>query len=351
MSYLNYQELRHKNGDTIPGVFPTYTWFLEWAAHVELKGKKLLDVGCGEAMYSIHASNDGAECTALEFDDEKWNKAKELIAEWDASIDLVHIDAEKYKTKGKFDVVLFPMVIHWFKEKESIRRLAKLGKDHIVFIYREENDDYLPSHGNFFPTKNELIELLGFPVKVKMHKKLAQQDAGKKIMLLVLERQVQKSGKKVERKGEQYTKDWKEKVKKASAAFDGREVVFTDKGYEEDYIDGTDLFGDRSFEHMHHRKRKLRITEKQREAVIETLRKVLKAGVDSGYLFSDLTARNFMVTDKNEAFLIDFEVVDELENGKLMNKDRVQLLNKLLAQLDLDVKTDGDIKKLLKKLG
>lgn len=101
----------------------------------QLKGLKILDMGCGSGWYAEHLVNQGADLTAI-----------------DASQVMVDLTRKRLKNKGncfvanledplpfkdkEFDIVLAPLVIHYIRDWQPLfKEIARVLKSQGIFIF------------------------------------------------------------------------------------------------------------------------------------------------------------------------------------------------------------------------
>ena len=183
----NYQTIQHADGTIEEGLFPTLDWFDKIKKHIKFKGNSVLDVGCCTGMLSILSLLEGAsEVAGIEKEIENCNVAVGLAEEYKVDLALVNERVEDISLDEHFDIVLFPMIIHWIGEGET-KRLITWANKYVVFIYREKNEGYNhPDNGIWFPSQKELDSLK--TLKLVHSETLMEQDNGKKINLAIYEK-------------------------------------------------------------------------------------------------------------------------------------------------------------------
>jgi SAM-dependent methyltransferase len=103
--------------------------------HLDFKGKKILDVGCGLGMYSQEFSQEGALVFGIDVDGKKIEQAKGLFPK----INFQTAGAEKIPfANNSFDLVFLHEVLEHVKDEEKtikeIVRVLKTGGRLILFV-------------------------------------------------------------------------------------------------------------------------------------------------------------------------------------------------------------------------
>lgn len=157
------------------GVMPTNEWFEKIKAHVDFKGKCVVDFGAAEGIMSQLAVESGAI----------WVKAVDNQFHFIPSpkVAFINVNIENFSYDKKVDVGIFSMIIHWIDRKELLRQAKNI--DTLAIIFREPNEGYqIPQNGKWFPTLEELNKTLnGF--NLKHTEELMEQDNGKTIRLAI----------------------------------------------------------------------------------------------------------------------------------------------------------------------
>lgn len=186
--YSGYQTIKLPDGEIIQGTFPTLDWFDKIKKHISFKGKIVLDVGSCDGMYSILAFQEGAkEVVGIEQEKEHANDSAQLANIWKVPFSVLNMPVEEVTLTKHFDIVLFPMIIHWIGPFET-RKLESWATDYVVFIFREANEGYdKPENGKWFPALKDLD--VAFNGLSRVHSEvLMTQDNGKKITLAIYEK-------------------------------------------------------------------------------------------------------------------------------------------------------------------
>ena len=119
--------------------------------YIDLKGKRVLDVGCGIGMYSQAFFNEGADVFGIDIDKENIQKAKKLMP----GISFLVDESENLPFENNFfDIVFLHEVLEHVKDdKKTISecfRVLKPGGKIIIF-----------SPNRFFPFETHGIYFLG----------------------------------------------------------------------------------------------------------------------------------------------------------------------------------------------
>jgi ubiquinone/menaquinone biosynthesis C-methylase UbiE len=144
----------------------------------DVKGKRVLDAGCGPGVYAEWLLNHGAEVTALDANEKMVRLAQQRLGD---RVHVVHANLEQpldFLADGTFDIIVSPLVMDYIIDWEALltefhRILHKHGC--LVFSiehpYAKYNDHRQTS--NYFET--ELVEYewrgFGFPVRVPSYRR------------------------------------------------------------------------------------------------------------------------------------------------------------------------------------
>ncbi|MDQ3687341.1 MAG: class I SAM-dependent methyltransferase [Acidobacteriota bacterium] len=139
----------------------------------EVKGKRVLDAGCGPGVYSEWLIERGAEVVAVDASPKMVGLAKRRLGE---IADVRQADLSKplnFLVSSSFDVVLSPLVLEYIEDwgstfAEFYRILRPAG--HFVFSVTHPFFDYFYfNSSNYFETELVGSEWRGFgPVRVRM---------------------------------------------------------------------------------------------------------------------------------------------------------------------------------------
>lgn len=119
-------------------------------------------------------------------------------------------------------------------------------------------------------------------------------------------------------------------------------------GYVTKYIHGFDLYGDRPFTYTD-TKIIPPFFEESKVGIIEILRRIVFAGIHYGVFFSDITRRNFIISESKVGF-IDFDTITSVENGKIVERPEtsscIYVVQEFLDFMEIKHTFDGDLNKL-----
>lgn len=111
----------------------------------KVKGKKILEIGCGGAQCSIGFAKRGAICTGVDLSDEQLKFARNLVREQNVNVKLIKGDVQtlkKFKSSG-YDIVFSAWALQYIPDltkcfKEVHRVLKKGG----LFVFSFEHPFY-----------------------------------------------------------------------------------------------------------------------------------------------------------------------------------------------------------------
>lgn len=154
-----------------------YNEFLEVPSMIkavgDIKGKKLLDVGCGAGVHISHYLKKGAKCYGLDISKTLIDLAKEKCPNVDFKIG--SMTNLPYPDEF-FDIVTCSLAIHYVENtKQVLREINRVLKKGGIFLYSSDSLTYLVSDGyededykikgicEFFDKKNKKTILVGNP--------------------------------------------------------------------------------------------------------------------------------------------------------------------------------------------
>lgn len=102
---------------------------------IKIKGKDVLDLGCGTGRYAIPLSKEN-RVIGIDFSREMLNKARENAKKQKVKLELIQGDITKLKTNKKFDLILSMLVQDHIKDLGNIAKTignsSKIGTDVII---------------------------------------------------------------------------------------------------------------------------------------------------------------------------------------------------------------------------
>lgn len=149
---------RFRTKDNPRGWF--YNEMLEMPATLELlgnvKGKKILDFGCGSGIYAKLLTKKGAKIKGFDISPEMIKIARQENPELDLRVG----SGYKFPFKEKFDVVLASLVVHyldnWNKMLKEVRRVLK-KEGYFIFSTGNPVSEVIEK----IPCKGERLRVLG----------------------------------------------------------------------------------------------------------------------------------------------------------------------------------------------
>ena len=98
-----------------------------WIAdHFNIKGKEVIDFGCGPGLYTSRLARKGASVTGIDFSESSINYARAAAKKEGLTIDYIVSDYLEYETTEKFDLIT--MIMCDFCALSPDQRKALLGK-------------------------------------------------------------------------------------------------------------------------------------------------------------------------------------------------------------------------------
>jgi ubiquinone/menaquinone biosynthesis C-methylase UbiE len=141
----------------------------------EVKGKKVLDAGCGSGVYSEWLIDRGAIVTAIDYSDSMISFAKEKVGDR-ANIIKANLNSPlTFLKEDEFDLVVSSMVIHYIKDWRNLfSEFNRILKTNGVLVFSTGHpcmDFYHFPEGNYFHTELVEEEWTAYNIKMKSYKR------------------------------------------------------------------------------------------------------------------------------------------------------------------------------------
>lgn len=104
----------------------------------DVRGKSILDVGCGSGIYSVYLAREGATVTGLDFSPNMLSLARKNAAEEGCTVDFVSGDFLEYATDRRFDHLLLIGVFDYVRKADVplyLEKAARMAGDKIVATF------------------------------------------------------------------------------------------------------------------------------------------------------------------------------------------------------------------------
>ncbi len=117
--------------------------FIEMPASLKLlgdvRGKRILDAGCGSGIYSKLLAKKGAKVSGIEISQKMIDYAEEYCERFDIDFRKGSIDKLQYKNNF-FDCILCSLVVHYLKEPERVfKEFNRVLKKDGVLVFSTNN--------------------------------------------------------------------------------------------------------------------------------------------------------------------------------------------------------------------
>jgi len=117
----------------------------------DLRGKRVLDLACGEGFYTRKLKQLGAaRVVGVDISAQMIALAKEQEREDAAGIEYVCADVEELPSQGVFDIVVAGYLLHYSKSEDAMMRMGRSIVDHLPtggrFVTLNENPDQCVEH-------------------------------------------------------------------------------------------------------------------------------------------------------------------------------------------------------------
>ena len=181
LTALEYQKKRHISYNDIEYA-RGYAKESELNLLGDVKGKKVIELGCGGAENSIILAKQGAKCIGVDLSIEQLNYARNSAEKHGVDIELIEGDFENLFMLGnkRFDIALSIFALDWAQDlKVAFKEVYRILKDKGIFVFSMqhptwnllgENPSELKITENFFKEVWEWEESTGIPVKVHASK-------------------------------------------------------------------------------------------------------------------------------------------------------------------------------------
>lgn len=104
----------------------------------DVKGKSILDVGCGSGIYSVYLARQGAMVTGLDFSSSMLSLARRNAAEEGCTVEFTNGDFLEFAGNRRFDHLLFIGVFDYVKEEDVpayMEKAARIADDKIIATF------------------------------------------------------------------------------------------------------------------------------------------------------------------------------------------------------------------------
>lgn len=181
LTALEYQKKRHISYNDIEYA-EGYAKESELNLLGDVKGKKVIELGCGGAENSIILAKQGAKCTGVDLSIEQLKYARNSAEKHGVDIELIEGDFENLFMLGNkcFDIAISIFAIDWAQDlKAAFKEAYRILKDKGIFVFSMqhptwnllgENPTELKITENYFKEVWEGEESTGIPVKVHASK-------------------------------------------------------------------------------------------------------------------------------------------------------------------------------------
>lgn len=112
----------------------------------DVKGKKILELGCGGGQCSVALARQGAKCTAIDFSEEQLRYAGVLVKKHNVSINFVLANIQNFNKhiNGKFDIVLSVFAFQFVSDIDTcFHNVNKVLKKNGTFIFSFDHPFYI----------------------------------------------------------------------------------------------------------------------------------------------------------------------------------------------------------------
>lgn len=145
-----------KDGITIKGTMDTTAKFNLMTSGVDLKGKRVLDVGCNEGMMCQLANQQGATVLGIDINRDTIKQAKENFP----FLTFECLSAEEIY--GNYDIIIASAVLHYLDLDKSFSTFARCTKQVICDIWLHPSElpiFYLSHRDIYIPSKSAFLNI------------------------------------------------------------------------------------------------------------------------------------------------------------------------------------------------
>jgi len=111
----------------------------------DVKGKKIIELGCGGAENSIVLAKKGAICTGVDMSSEQLKYANNLIKEHKVQIELIEGDIENLEMLDDdlFDIAITTFALDWMQDlNAAFREAHRILKPNGIFVFSMQHPIY-----------------------------------------------------------------------------------------------------------------------------------------------------------------------------------------------------------------
>ena len=154
-----YQKIIIAGKEIQKGDMDTPLKFQQLTQGIDLKGKKVLDVGCNCGMICKLATDAGAVTTGIDINDEYISQAKSLFPY------LRFETRPAQNTSGKFDIIIASACLHYMPDIDAVFKLFSQHSDMVLCdVWLNDSNDpvFTLSHRDIFiPSKTAFLHIVG----------------------------------------------------------------------------------------------------------------------------------------------------------------------------------------------
>ncbi|KRM99274.1 class I SAM-dependent methyltransferase [Loigolactobacillus rennini] len=133
--FKRYSQMpRSQKGLAAAGEWPAFKTLLP-----DLKGKKVLDLGCGYGWHCRYAAAQGADCVVgVDISNKMLAQARQQTQ--DSQVTYIQSDIATFQSEQRFDVVLSSLALHYIQNfQQVVKRVRALLNQHGVFQFTIEH--------------------------------------------------------------------------------------------------------------------------------------------------------------------------------------------------------------------